>query len=440
MIIDDTSIQAASASPTISIAQDRAPAATVRPKLRDSCHACASSKVKCQREKPTCCRCRERGLKCEYLAHRRSGRRKGIYKKSGTATLENVTPSSPIEQSWPTLDFWTHDDAQLSNLGMNHDYYPSPDSFDHSPTSFGMGFNDPVTIPLAFPLVSPPSIGLTSPTTPSSTTDQSSPNTGGFPDLTAVFSELWEDHWSTLEGNQIYLAANQQHDELLHTTSNSTSCLTRAFDLLTQLSTTTSRSCRACDAQPYVWGGNRPVTLSAVIAENRRVLHELSEILQCECSHDDDILTIQAMIVSKVMDSYTSVFHADPGACEDDLILPYPLSWRQPPLFDACPRSQQPYSKALLTGVREPLHIAAQSVLGELHRVQRLVAQMSERSKRIATGQDGSQVYNKSRAADKPPHLSSIPFGPVEANLRKKLGSLSLESINLLQQSGSPKR
>lgn len=40
-------------------------------KLRDSCHACASSKVKCHKEKPTCSRCRKRGITCEYFAHRR---------------------------------------------------------------------------------------------------------------------------------------------------------------------------------------------------------------------------------------------------------------------------------------------------------------------------------------------------------------------------------
>ncbi|GAB7330919.1 hypothetical protein MBLNU13_g02440t1 [Cladosporium sp. NU13] len=45
-----------------------------QPKLRDSCIACSASKVKCQKEKPTCSRCSERGIKCEYATSRRTGR------------------------------------------------------------------------------------------------------------------------------------------------------------------------------------------------------------------------------------------------------------------------------------------------------------------------------------------------------------------------------
>ncbi|KAK5654599.1 hypothetical protein OQA88_7229 [Cercophora sp. LCS_1] len=44
-------------------------------KLRDSCNACAVSKIKCSKEKPICARCTKRGQRCEYFATRRAGRK-----------------------------------------------------------------------------------------------------------------------------------------------------------------------------------------------------------------------------------------------------------------------------------------------------------------------------------------------------------------------------
>ena len=45
-------------------------------KLRDSCHACARSKVRCPKQKPTCSRCEIRGTECQYFFTRRPGRRR----------------------------------------------------------------------------------------------------------------------------------------------------------------------------------------------------------------------------------------------------------------------------------------------------------------------------------------------------------------------------
>ncbi|KIA75332.1 C6 zinc finger domain protein [Aspergillus ustus] len=45
-------------------------------KLRDSCQACAASKVKCTKEKPSCARCEARSIECQYLFAKRPGRRR----------------------------------------------------------------------------------------------------------------------------------------------------------------------------------------------------------------------------------------------------------------------------------------------------------------------------------------------------------------------------
>jgi hypothetical protein len=49
--------------------------ATATTKLRDSCSACAASKVKCTKEKPSCSRCAKRGTTCDYLVTKRPGRK-----------------------------------------------------------------------------------------------------------------------------------------------------------------------------------------------------------------------------------------------------------------------------------------------------------------------------------------------------------------------------
>lgn len=45
-----------------------------QPKLKDTCTACASSKLRCSRDKPVCKRCELRGLSCHYDTSKRSGR------------------------------------------------------------------------------------------------------------------------------------------------------------------------------------------------------------------------------------------------------------------------------------------------------------------------------------------------------------------------------
>ncbi|KAL2188017.1 fungal transcriptional regulatory-like protein [Thermothelomyces heterothallicus CBS 203.75] len=64
-------------------------------KLRDSCQACALSKVKCPKEKPSCSRCESRLIPCEYFFTKRPGRRRG----NSTAGLKTPTSSDSTSGS-----------------------------------------------------------------------------------------------------------------------------------------------------------------------------------------------------------------------------------------------------------------------------------------------------------------------------------------------------
>ncbi|KAL3495476.1 hypothetical protein BJX62DRAFT_233469 [Aspergillus germanicus] len=52
------------------------PSALPSTRLRDSCVACAVSKLKCSKQRPTCSRCETRGIDCQYFFARRPGRRR----------------------------------------------------------------------------------------------------------------------------------------------------------------------------------------------------------------------------------------------------------------------------------------------------------------------------------------------------------------------------
>jgi hypothetical protein len=77
--------------------------ATATTKLRDSCTACASSKVKCTKEKPTCSRCAKRGTTCDYLATKRPGRKQPPHPFDPTNTPPNINPTHAFDTfSWST--------------------------------------------------------------------------------------------------------------------------------------------------------------------------------------------------------------------------------------------------------------------------------------------------------------------------------------------------
>ncbi|PSR80485.1 hypothetical protein BD289DRAFT_484952 [Coniella lustricola] len=60
-------------------------------KLRNSCHSCAVSKVKCPKEKPACSKCESRGIPCQYFLARRPGRRVDRSKSLRLASSDDIS-------------------------------------------------------------------------------------------------------------------------------------------------------------------------------------------------------------------------------------------------------------------------------------------------------------------------------------------------------------
>lgn len=85
------------------------------PKLRDSCDACASSKVKCHKEKPTCSRCSKRGVKCIYVSAKRGNRGRKLALSGGSSTASKSSSAAPPpQQSQP--ESWSRSPETASSL------------------------------------------------------------------------------------------------------------------------------------------------------------------------------------------------------------------------------------------------------------------------------------------------------------------------------------
>ncbi|KAI1113095.1 hypothetical protein F5Y14DRAFT_229793 [Nemania sp. NC0429] len=67
-------------------------------KLRDSCHACASTKVKCPKEKPRCSRCTKRGIACKYYPTRRGNRKPEVTNSPSPGREDDAEGEGPLRR------------------------------------------------------------------------------------------------------------------------------------------------------------------------------------------------------------------------------------------------------------------------------------------------------------------------------------------------------
>ncbi|KAF1824831.1 uncharacterized protein K489DRAFT_142661 [Dissoconium aciculare CBS 342.82] len=102
--------------------------------IRQSCNSCAQQKVRCSKERPSCTRCKNKGLECEYAYSRRTGRRSAA---SLSARSSISGPIAGVPQ--PLLDV-----ASVSSTGMLED-----SSTLFSDCNFAPGSLDDLDYPIA---------------------------------------------------------------------------------------------------------------------------------------------------------------------------------------------------------------------------------------------------------------------------------------------------
>ncbi|KAJ5618466.1 Aflatoxin biosynthesis regulatory protein [Penicillium herquei] len=346
-----------------------------RPKLRDSCNACAVSKVKCSREKPTCSRCMRRGSNCEYLVTRRAGRRTDKARlRSSTISSSSSQRLIPFVPQVPILDtaiqmldepnYGLPTDAANSTVDFDL-FLGSPcsilltDSADELPVSYDPGA-----------LNSAESTNLEAPCP--STIQPASGMNDSFP-LTSPIIES-SSQTTSLSGL-------------------SCGCPFDALDSLRQLMPPCSSSCVGMQISSYTGQG---LTAVSILATNGPIIETMIRNLRCFCVNDGLYLVFVLTAALKA------------------------LGW-----YAAAVRALNPlWTRINLGGTAlndDPVHLTAQSVFSELHRIQDLVKALHPKIEQFEADCEG----------DKP--FSPAVVLQLALDLRKQIRELSMEIVDLLR-------
>lgn len=427
------------------------PFAPDRLKLRNSCKACAASKLKCSQWKPSCARCLKRHLPCEYVVAKRGGRKpKGWF--SGGEAAQNARTPAWFVQSFPQAGWTT-----LPPL----DSSPSPKAIDVPSTQQ----RTPSLIPPESPdvienLFGPlsESDGLFNPLAQSTFTSDidfressdfftSDSNSFGSEDFFPLDIDPGSHSASEMQSTVFsYVPVLSQTgqtssdgafgDEESSSTDRKECvsalqvCFAQALGLMKQLSV------------PVTEG-----TIQGVIARNELAIEALDSMLQCSCSRDGYLLAIMGLLLSKLLDRYTLMARstlsssdngaeggghgASPTACSTTQEIPPSQNTAGIPKTNNA-------SKYRLEGA-DSSRMAAQLIMGELHRLKRLVDKLSItlKSVELENERDGAGAADDVSNKDCGDVMQNMtpPFpSDLHVKLDRKLRALSTGLIQTLRR------
>ncbi|KAK8050753.1 Aflatoxin biosynthesis regulatory protein [Apiospora phragmitis] len=349
---------------------DHPPPAPSVPKLRSSCDACASSKVKCHKEKPVCSRCMNRGLACEYGTSMRGGRVLRTQdidtdQPSRPRTTESSarTSASPADTGSLFGDSTTRTgSAGTGSMATASIVTTVPSLQSEDLSSFlndcldgsldYMPDQDPFSLPLNYE---------------STTLDPLTP----FPNLDGDVGRFFLNFSTSVEASDVEDVPRvmpepqppfQSEDismegmESTESENADSCCLFVAIGLMRDLFPKSSRACTSSTVNgatiPESTNRQGPVavpTIKDVITKNQRAIDTLTGLLQCSCAYDSYLLALISLIMSKVLTWYDAAAWAQQVRQAPAVINNYHL-------------------KGEGSG-----RMAAQLVLSELNRAQRLV-------------------------------------------------------------------
>lgn len=456
------------------------------PKLRDSCNACAAAKVRCTKQKPTCTRCYKSRLNCEYDATRRAGRpsqastpspakvtkslqrprRNNVPSKvqmpSPTETIPSETsllssPSlveSPFMQQYPTPCQDT-----LPNLLTSTDPTTALPS---SLAAFSAEFDDFLTSLGSFPGLEMPTydfLSLPSCVDSVSNTTDTSDTAAFIPEEdSSVTDDACSDMQTLIDPHTLPSSRQSTtgHVENVSALSPDTPCccLVTVLGFLGELSPNAPKAYnQPWEQQTSVSDAEPPIpTIQSVIAQNERIVEAMDSILQCSCSQQDGyLLTVLSLVLFKILDWYTVAGRAAPtmtntAPCYES----YNKLHRSPPHNPCCDMqkwsrssSSQFAAGSLCVDGEDSGRVAAQMVLSELHRAQRLVNKLSARFKGYGISGAAEVAVPSNGTIDGVDMLcegkgtwpfSTTMFDQLEVDLRKRLRTVSVVIVDLIRR------
>ncbi|KAK1082537.1 hypothetical protein LTR33_003853 [Friedmanniomyces endolithicus] len=429
-------------------------------RLRNSCRSCANSKVRCNKAKPTCSRCEDRGIDCQYLQSKRPGRvpsrlqpsqpvdhprtSDGPVIQPATSGNNNSAPASfPLSLEFGLEDYGADDSRQrtdsafsIPSTGTNGaDFFATPLGGDVNSNMFYVG-NASIAPMGSISEASHMEDTMTSEWTNGELNllDQLDLNSWWSPDEECI-TDFTNDSSSLRASDYTSLAASTEPSSLAPSSSSSTvqlkdllettvtsrisgqdrnqlppplqshlsgpgrpasstrsrcACMAQALDLLKNLSSTESPEPPHPSMESYT---------QRVLMENQQDIDANLAMLACRaCSNDRFLLMILLMIAARILGRYVaaaascgpptlgsassempSTTHGEEEATlvsdHADRLMEMSRAWGGFCMMLPAARG--------VAGAQSPSREAVQRVLRELHRVQRLLAQLSIRRKSL---------------------------------------------------------
>ena len=397
-----------------------------RKRLKDSCNNCASMKVKCSKDKPSCTRCEDREIECYYSPSQRSGRRVSAAPTSTT----NVTPAEPVsiesnsELSTNTSNGLGSDDAQFSYFRQRlFDGDALPMWGTETISNFnldGSAFNSGTTTPQNDALMG--NTGFASLDHCFTGSDFSPSNS--FDNVDSLLSNLNGASFSTPPTpsfNDSY-GHSSFFDDRKCNTSGVHSCLALALNILPILHIPPS-TCTVASVRPSERTTSACPTIDNVISTNKAVLDSIAMVLSCSCSLDEHLAFILSLIAFKVLAWYAA---AARDVDEDD------SDYSSTPTTERVQHLSITVGKYRLEGA-EHSRMRAQLILSELHRVVRSVELLSKRFERTRLRSSMPMSPGEEHTMARSDWISASIFVQLEADLRKRLQAVTKDTMTILR-------
>lgn len=223
-------------------------------------------------------------------------------------------------------------------------------------------------------------------------------------------------------------------------------CLTQSLDLLKMLSAQPAPSIgpSGSDSQEVSSALTYYGSSHSVLTENKQSIEAVSERLTCpSCAGDSFLLAVLSMTVLKILERYAAAARAQSSGARSSDSGAEKAS-RLANSILASSKDQMMVLSRTYNTPRNRGRKAAHLVLSELHRVQRLVNQLSPRLKRSKEAErrnmePGLELWGRQKVATGFDYGTAAPFsattlGQMESDVRKSLSALSSEIINGLRQ------
>ncbi|CRG86679.1 hypothetical protein PISL3812_03689 [Talaromyces islandicus] len=398
--------------------------APVVPKLRDTCDACAASKVKCDKKKPTCSRCAKRGVICEYVVTKRSGRKHesrqsdpAIITQSSSASSSTTNSSSLLAsiQPSPRLRVISDDIENLPSMlspgdptswWMPSDLRPEFNELFDSPITFQTAKHPKSGRELHFPQSGSEDINI-----PPNLNDTAALNSK---DMSVTMEDILESPILLSESQSDALGFQDAHSD------EACCCLLRALGLFKRSLRNSSTACMCSKGHETGHLICQIPTVQVVFAENEETIAAISNMLQCPCPHDGYLLVIIGLIVFKILGWYKAAARAT----SEEEEVPEEIEKRRSSCHSERVRQCPPVVDSYCVDGEDHDRIAAQKVLSELHRMQKLVNDLSGQLKAV-------ENQDQTRGIDTVSPFSSAMLNQLDIDLRTRLRVLYLEIVDL---------